>query len=436
MTLSNRISFFTSLFNKLTSTNSRLDKEWYIKTIPEELKDDWTFILEILDGKHKLGYTYYKPVLIMGVLVDQNQTIREYLRPLFNLPDLRNDTIYEHIHCCPSYTDFIEPIVNRTLKLGIGRSLLKVDDYAPMLAKKWDGRAKFDDDMYITEKLDGNRCIAHFENGKWIYTSRNGKTKYNYAFDMDKLPTIYAFDGEVIDVNQDYCSTKLFNYIKHDEPAPVYANFFNAASGKMNRKGIQTGLVYRIFDVMIDAPYSERRKILNELEPLLEDNKTVKILPVLEVVSYEHQVLRNCIDSLCTQVTQCGAEGIMINFGRGMYEHKRSNSLLKYKLSNTMDMLVTDVQWGNGKYEGMVGAIHCITKREDGSIVECDVGSGLSDEQRMKWAINSNNIVGKIVEVEYFSLSQPEHDKGTLLYSLRFPRLKGIRTDKTTTSEF
>lgn len=58
MTLGQRISIFESVFIDLQNTNSRLEKEQIISTIPAELQDDWQYILEILAGKHKLGYTY------------------------------------------------------------------------------------------------------------------------------------------------------------------------------------------------------------------------------------------------------------------------------------------------------------------------------------------------------------------------------------------
>jgi ATP-dependent DNA ligase len=84
----------------------------------------------------------------------------------------------------------------------------------------------------------------------------------------------------------------------------------------------------------------------------------------------------------------------------------------------------------------MVGALkaQCIT--DDGKIIACDIGTGLSDEQRLAWAVDPSKIIGKIVEVAYFSLSQTSAQKGSNVYSLRFPRLKSVRKDKVETSEY
>jgi DNA ligase-1 len=131
-----------------------------------------------------------------------------------------------------------------------------------------------------------------------------------------------------------------------------------------------------------------------------------------------------------------GGEGCMINLASGLYNHKRTDSLLKLKKVQTIDMKVYDFDYGTGKYEGMIGALKAKCVTDDGKIIKCDIGSGLSDDQRLLWANDFSQICGKIVEVAYFSLSQTSKDKGTNVYSLRFPRLKSVRKDKVETSEY
>ena len=101
-----------------------------------------------------------------------------------------------------------------------------------------------------------------------------------------------------------------------------------------------------------------------------------------------------------------------------------------------MDMKVTELFEGTGKHEGRVGALNCICRGNDGKLYECRVGTGLSDEQREQWADNPDAIIGKIVEVAYFSISQDTKARGSKSYSLRFPRLKRVRDDKEDTSEY
>ena len=113
--------------------------------------------------------------------------------------------------------------------------------------------------------------------------------------------------------------------------------------------------------------------------------------------------------------------------------HKRTADLIKVKNTYTMDMFVVDWEYGTGKYDGMVGALHC-EAIADNKYIAAKVGSGLSDEQRELWAMDPSLIVGKIIEVGYFSMSQNANLNGTKYYSLRFPRLKQVRYDKEVTS--
>ena len=99
-------------------------------------------------------------------------------------------------------------------------------------------------------------------------------------------------------------------------------------------------------------------------------------------------------------------------------------------------MRVVDTEFGTGKYELCVGYIYCEATLPNGSKISCKVGTGLSDEQRTRWAMYPTDIIGKIVEIAYFSLSQSKNTYGTTQYSLRFPRLKKVRTDKNETSPY
>ena len=128
----------------------------------------------------------------------------------------------------------------------------------------------------------------------------------------------------------------------------------------------------------------------------------------------------------------------MINVADAPYEQKRTDVLLKLKKVQTIDMRVTKINLGEiGKYKDLVGSIHCEIVTSDGKNISCDVGSGLNDHQRLEWAQRPELILNKIVEIAYFSISQSKDDKtGENQYSLRFPRFKIIRNDKTETSEY
>lgn len=429
MKLEQRFEMFDKIIEDLQSTNSRIEKEQIIKAIPVELKEDFQYILEILAGKHKLGYTYRMTRAELGADMYYEMTFKEYIQPLFepmksnNFTDLNTILAMNH---CQYRQDLIASIVNRTLRLGIGPSQLPKDGLAPMLAKKFEDVKLKDDVYYVTEKLDGNRCIARYDGSKWLFTSRNGKP-LKVDIDMGDLPTDVPYDGELLSPQQTQDSQNAFFALMHGIQIPTYGGQFNSTSGLINSKAKDKKLVYNIFDVMTDDAYYERRAFLDSLH--CTSNET-RILPVLARINcnYEHSIA-NMLDA----VTSAGAEGLMLNLAHANYQHKRTNDLIKVKNTYTIDMLVTDWEYGTGKYDGMVGALHCeaITNNKR---IEAKVGTGISDEQRQLWADDPSLIVGKIVEVGYFSMSQNSCTYGTKLYSLRFPRLKRVRYDKEVTS--
>lgn len=430
MTLGQRINILEQVCFDLQQTNSRLEKERIVSTIPDEVKDDWLYILEILAGKHKLGYTYdeyvtpHRPQDSIAEI-----TFKQYISSLYEPMRSNNFTqlnIVQAMQNCGYATDFIASIVNRTLKLGIGPSQLPKDGLAPMLAKKFEDVKLKDDVYYVTEKLDGNRCIARYDGSKWIFTSRNGKS-LKVDIDMGDLPTDVVYDGELLSPRQTYDSERTYDAIIHGTAIPTYGGKFNSTSGLVNSKAKNKQLVYNIFDVMTDDAYYLRREYLNSLQCT---SKETRILPVLARINCNYD---NIIANMLDAVTSAGAEGLMLNLARANYQHKRTADLLKVKNTYTMDMLVKDWEHGSGKYDSMLGAL-CCEAIADGKRIEAKIGTGISDAQRELWVDDPSLIVGKIVEVSYFSMSQNSGTYGTKLYSLRFPRLKRVRYDKEVTS--
>lgn len=437
-TTQERIDYLEYICNDLQDTTSLNEKRDIVNSIAPECKDDFNYILEILANKYPLGYTYDPYRVLPSRYCTTNLTLREYLKPLWEpkkQADLSVTTCINAMRKVDINPYFIASIVNRTLRLGIGKSLLDKSDTSPMLAKKFEGTLNFDPlGYYITEKLDGNRCIAKFVNGKWTFWSRNGKPM-NVDFDMHNFNPDFVYDGEVMTRQQTDRSRKLWEDVCFPKAAIIPENkisteYFRAASGLINQHTLNKDLVYNIFDIVdTSASYNERRQFLNTII----DGKNTRIVPILQKCNKNDT---EGITKLLDFVTSQGAEGLMINTASAKYEHKRTNSLLKYKQVQTMDMKVIDWEYGVGKYECMVGNLVCEIVTKDGKYITCKVGSGLTDEQRLEWALNPDLILGKIVEVAYFSVSQNATTDGTMTYSLRFPRLKRVRTDKTETSQY
>lgn len=439
MKLSERVLHFTDLFEKLQETTSRTNKEFFVKKFRElypELSDELTTIFETLDNKHPIGWTMSQNSQTPEIDDTDDITITDLINLCITCPkDNASTQACEQV--LGHYTYFLAPIVNRKLRLGIGKSQLIKTVTTPMLAKKYDGEW-IHHTVSVTEKLDGNRCIAQYLDGRWHFTSRSGKPLV-VAFDMTGLPEEFIYDGEIMSIEQTAASTvrnlaiinnKEMDYIYDSEYAQL---LFNQTSGLVNSKDLNKGkLVYNIFDIISHLPYEQRRKYLYMIQKQLpENNNEIRILPVL----YEGDD-NDIITHLLYTITQAGGEGLMLNVNNRGYEHKRTDALLKYKQVQYMDMLVTDIFEGEGKYEGHCGGICCYMRMEDGREIATNVGSGLSDAQRYSWWNHREEIVGKIVQVAYHELTQDSLYRGTKIYSLRFPRLICVRNDKNETSEY
>lgn len=435
MKITERIEIFENLFDQLKSTNSRNEKEYIINifiTKNKELKEDLNYIFETLTGKHPIGWKYcYTKNNTSNELFFTYTSIKQCIKQCVDLSPKTMENIKYLQDALGIIGKFIEPIVNRELKLGIANSQLEKSDLTPMLAKKYEGQ-KLNDKAFITEKLDGNRCIAHYDGTKWCFTSRSGKL-LNVNFNMGDLPTEYIYDGEIMSDEQTYYSTLRYYCIKNNEEFNLDTQYnqllFNKTSGLINRLGEKSGLKYNIFDIICNLTYIQRRNILDSI---VDTTCDIRILPVLGIYDKDETVITDLLD----KVVKMGGEGVMLNLQNRHYEHKRTDALLKYKQVQTVDMRVLSIKEGTGKYEGQVGSLNCYIQLSNGKQILCDVGSGLTDEQRMQWTIDETEIVGKIVEVGYHELTQDKEYVGTNIYSLRFPRLLKIREDKKETSEF
>lgn len=436
MNLTERCNYLGYIFEQIMDTNSLNEKREIIDDILPEVREDFDYCLTCLAGDVKFGFTYdisivefhnFKPL-------QESMSVKDiliYLQQPMLQKDLSFKNIADHIGRTMEIGDFLQPIVNRTLKLGIGKSILPKSGFAPMLAKKFEDIKNFKSTQgyALTEKLDGNRCIARHNGLNWVFTSRNGKPM-NVDFDMSAFDKQYVYDGEVLSPEQTELSVRITEAITRGYVDTDVVNVsFNKTSGLINQHGKNKSLVYNVFDIMVDdLPHNERYGILyNMLNPVEQMN--TRLLPILGFTR-DADDLQTMSTSALNIITAMGGEGLMINLADRPYEHKRTDGLIKVKKTYTMDMKVVDLEEGSGKYEGLIGALVCEAEVGDRKY-KCRVGSGLSDEERMA---DADYFLGKIVEVAYFSESQNSGTYGTKEYSLRFPRFKRIRHDKSEVS--
>ena len=108
------------------------------------------------------------------------------------------------------------------------------------------------------------------------------------------------------------------------------------------------------------------------------------------------------------------------------FKSGRSTDLLKYKLFKDAEFIVKDTINGeklmlnkNGIMENMNTCAALIIEYKGH---KCQVGSGLSDEQRLEWYEHPENIIGKTINVKY---KEESHNQDGSV-SLQFPVLQMV----------
>ncbi len=257
-------------------------------------------------------------------------------------------------------------------------------------------------DMYIVEpKFDGLRaiCIVRDENNIEFLT-RFGNKVYNVDIiekeiisQVDKLKG-YVLDGELYskDWNETVSITKTMKVKKNAD-----------------------NLIFYVFDILpledfenkhSNIPLYKRKKLL---ESLLKDTDHVKKIKYHEIESMQE------VYQLYDDYIEQGLEGIMLKRKDSTYKFRRSKDWLKVKAILSDEFLVVDVIEGNGKYKGMLGAV--VIKLKDGRLMK--VGTGFTDNQRIKFWQNKELILNKYIEVAY-----QEYTKDGKLRNPRFVRVR------------
>ena len=322
----------------------------------------------------------------------------------------------------PEYKDFLSSIITKTLKLGVdtklcntvyGKIFISVHE-VQQGSPRDKLRLKKGEEFFLTQKLNGVR--GTYVDGEII--SRQGIPFTNLdhiILELKRMETIcgksMVFDGELVRKNID--------------GLPDNENF-RIGTGLINSDNADKSCIeFVLFDCLplnefrtgeSKALFSERRGILGGLFSHYYW-KNVRLVPIQYVGDNE-----KAIDHYLKLADELGWEGLMLNKDCPYY-CKRHTGLIKIKSFKHSDLRIVDYEEGEGKYVGMLGSV--IVEYKGGSVA---IGSGLSDEQRVNYWKNPDELIGKIVQVKF---KEETMDKKTGLRSLQFPIFQYLREDKT-----
>src|ERR1700684_88570 len=197
---------------------------------------------------------------------------------------------------------------------------------------------------YVYEvKLDGFRCLAFVDREEIYLQSRNGKELGRYFPELalpGSLPAgRYVLDGEIV-----------VRDAEGREDFDALGQRIHPAASRIERLAGETPAVYVVFDllaraddVLLDAPFSERRAAL---ERLLADRRfadaPVELMQTAETAQEAQPWLEN-------------AEGAVAQLRAARYLAGERKGMFKVKRVRTIDAVI--VGWRPGKEAGTVGAL-------------------------------------------------------------------------------
>lgn len=231
--------------------------------------------------------------------------------------------------------------------------------------------------LYAPIKYDGNYTVTEVLNGKIVHTTSGG---LNYKH-TDDYGDIFKF-----------CMDGYYLAERIAKEGKLGQRRYCALTGpKKDQKATKHS--YKVFGFVSVDDY------VKGVSKVRYPDMLAQLL--LSGVPHEHIVETPLIfsmaelDDYLTNVVKAGYEGVMAVSPNWCWKDTKSRNIdfCKYKKRPTVDLLCIGVEEGEGKYEGMIGAL--VLRDSQGRIVS--VGSGMSDEDRTM----EDYFVGKVVEVFY-----------------------------------
>lgn len=238
-----------------------------------------------------------------------------------------------------------------------------------MLGMPYDPNKHKINGWYVSEKLDGCRAMwlpgfygqeVPFSNepgieatGLW---SRDGKVIHAPDWWIRMLPN-YPLDGELYLDRQSFQKTMSYirkkrglddewqhiRFMAFDIPVLMEAGTIDFKNRKVP---IQTTKLHPTLSKQL--PF---RFCYDGLLSKIEENSVLKVVPQVRVKNKEH------LDQMMQDVLAVGGEGLMLRNPDSIWTQGRVDFLLKVKPTLTMEVTVMGYYYGDGKYDGMMGAL-------------------------------------------------------------------------------
>lgn len=324
---------------------------------------------------------------------------------------------------------YLARLLDKDLKAGFSANTFNkvhkknpIPTFEVMLADKCDSTEDFE--KYVKFpcmadfKYDGERTIAIVKGDSVTYYSRSGKeaTHVNGLFDEELIRIREYLGADFVLDGERYASN--------------FTETMNAK--KSGNDEAKNNLRFRAFFLM---PYSHwvaqstdntMRSSRRDLDRILKEIEAVKIVlsEGREVTDYQ-DMMAYCNEAIDLHKV----EGLILKDWDATYQWDRTYAWTKVKRFYDADCCIVDFYPGRPKsrLENTLGGITVAGFLEDGTRVECNVGSGFSDELRNEIWNNKDVWRGRTVVIKYQEVSKARNKD---VASLRFPTYERWRDDK------
>lgn len=407
---------------ELQATTGRLEKE---RILQENKSNDFIKrVFEFVYNPYVISgissKKLKKKVKVNGYNINSLEALMDYLKKNNTGRDIDIATVQGYMFLLTENgKGIVSQIVTKSLKIGCTSKTLNkvygegfIPEFNVQLAESYfkqkegylNGR-----EFVLSQKLDGTRLVIIKENGITKCFSRQGQPVdglIEILEDMKNFPDNIVLDGELIAENPDN--------LPSDE-------LFRLTMKVARKDGDKKGLIFNCFDLVSSKDFKggiSEEKCISRKEKLSKLIKEINPKHIIEVPMLYVGEDESKIMEWLTWVKKNNMEGIMVNLANAPYECKRSKGILKVKVMQTCDLKIIGYEEGQGRNEGKLGAFVVDYKG-----YALKVGGGYSDSQREELWRNRDELIGRVIEVQYFEESQSQDGN----ISLRFPVFKELR---------
>lgn len=329
-------------------------------------------------------------------------------------------------HCTEEvWNEIYFPCIKKDLKCGFTSTLWnnicdesdKIVSFSPMGAVSTEKPSKFTGKKIVQRKYDGVRaCVFISKLDKTIrIISRNGKPYKNFT----KIEETLKNNLHSVFLGVD--STELIL------DCEIISSNFQELSKQLQRKDNAQcdDAILMIFDCIegmnTNVPLHDR---MNKLDRFLQIDHCIQVIESFIHENKTYDFYLNIMNEFCSE----GLEGIIVKTYGSVYEYEKSDSWIKIKPTDSLDLQIVDIFPGTkgSRNEHVAGAI-LVEGTDNGKFFRISVGGGLSDELRKDLMDNKESMIGKTIEIRYDSITKAQ---GSETYSVRFPRFIRFREDK------